>query len=222
MGPGESDQRASGQTFHQLHARIRERVHGEAAAGGQPTGEAVEEAAGNSGQRAAYVEGSAGRQDYERNKRRDQLGADQGKEIPLLTEIVKRQNEMLFLEQELEELPAKLPYDQAHGGRKLEKLNYEKKRFLDCIKLYGYNTRKRMCEMLLEYYDKEKEVLPALSMIVERGGYVKLVGDRLRVQLRRFKNLEIDYADRGLCEDLNAMNPTTLDKYRLPIWFSVS
>jgi hypothetical protein len=145
-----------------------------------------------------------------------------GKEIPLLTEIVKRQNEMLFLEQELEQLPAKIPYDQAHGGRKLEKLNYEKKRFLDCIKLYGYNTRKRMCQMLLEHYDKEKEVLPALSMIVERGGYVKLEGGRLRVQLRRFKNLEIDYAARGLCEDLNAMDPMTLDKYRLPIWFSVS
>jgi len=32
-----------------------------------------------------------------------------GKEIPLLTEIVKRQNEMLFLEQELEGLPTKLP-----------------------------------------------------------------------------------------------------------------
>ena len=145
-----------------------------------------------------------------------------GKEIPLLTEIVKRQNEMLFLKQELEDLPAKIPYDQAHGGRELEKLNYEKKRFLDCIKLYVYNTRKRMCEMLLEHYDKEKGVLPALSMIVERGGYVKLVGDRLRVQLRRFKNLEIDYAARGLCEDLNRMDPMTLDKYRLPIWFSVS
>ena len=145
-----------------------------------------------------------------------------GREIPLLTEIVKRQNEMLFLEQELEGLPAKIPYDQAHGGRKLEKLNYEKKRFLDCIKLYVYNTRKRMCEILLEHYDREKEILPALSMIIERGGYVKLKDGRLRVQLRRFKNLEIDYAARGLCEDLNAMNPMTLDKYRLPIWFDVS
>jgi len=104
----------------------------------------------------------------------------------------------------------------------LEKLNYEKKRFLDCIKLYAYNTRKRMCKILLEHYDREKEVLPALSMIVERGGYVKLESGRLRVQLRRFKNLEIDYAARGLCEDLNRMDPMTLDKYRMPIWFDVS
>jgi len=145
-----------------------------------------------------------------------------GKESPLLTEIVKRQNEMLFLDQDLEGLPAKLSYDQAHGGRKLEKLNYEKKRFLDCIKLYAYNAQKRMCELLLQHYDKEKETLPALSMIVKRGGYVKLEGSRLRVCLRRFKNPEIDYAARGLCEDLNGMDPMTLDKFRLPISFDVS
>lgn len=143
------------------------------------------------------------------------------KEVPLLTEIVKRQNEMLFLDQEIEGLPVKLPYDQAHDGRKLEKLNYEKKRFLDCIKVYAYNAQKRMCNLLLEHYDKEKEILPALSMIVKRGGTVKLQSGRLRVRLKRFKNPEIDYAARGLFEDLNRMDPVTLDRFHLPILFEV-
>ena len=58
-------------------------------------------------------------------------------------------------------------------------------------------------------------------MIVKRGGSLKLQGDRLHVQLQRFKNLEIDYAARGLCEDMNKMAPVTLDKYQLPIWFEV-
>jgi len=144
-----------------------------------------------------------------------------GKEVPLLTEIVKRQNEMLFLDQEIEGLPVKLPYDQAHGGKKLEALNYEKKRFLDCIKVYAYNAQKRMCNLLLEHYDKEKEILPALSMIVKRGGTVKLQGGRLKVRLKRFRNPHIDYAARGLCEDLNGMDPMTLDRFRLPISFEV-
>ena len=143
------------------------------------------------------------------------------KEVPLLTEIVKRQNEMLFLDQEIEGLPVKLPYDQAHDGRKLEKLNYEKKRFLDCIKVYAYNAQKRMCNLLLEHYDKEKEILPALSMIVKRGGTVKLQSGRLRVRLKRFKNPEIDYAARSLFEDLNRMDPMTLDRFHLPILFEV-
>jgi len=94
----------------------------------------------------------------------------------LKIQIAKRETEMLSLDQRMEGLPAKLPYDQVHQGRKLEKLTYEKKRFLDCIKTYSYNAQKRMCELLLEHYGNEKELLPALSMIVKRGGTVKLQG----------------------------------------------
>jgi hypothetical protein len=143
------------------------------------------------------------------------------REIALLEEIAVRENDILFLDNEMEGLPEKVAFDQAHRGRKLEKLNYEKKRFLDCIKVYSYNAQKTMCRLLLDHYDKEKELLPALSMIVKRGGTLKLQGDRLRVQLQRFKNLEIDYAARGLCEDINKMAPVTLDKYQLPVWFEV-
>ncbi len=53
-----------------------------------------------------------------------------------------------------------------------------------------------MCRMLLKYYDRRKEILPALSMIVERAGEVKLEDGKLRVRLRGFRNLEIDYAAR--------------------------
>lgn len=143
------------------------------------------------------------------------------REIDLLEEIAVRENDILFLDNEVGQLPQKVPFDQAHRGRKLKKLNYEKKRFLDCIKVYSYNAQKTMCGLLLEHYDKEKEILPALSMIVKRGGSLKLQGDRLRVRLQRFKNPEIDYIARGLCEDINKMAPVTLDKYQLPIWFEV-
>jgi hypothetical protein len=67
------------------------------------------------------------------------------KEIALLEEIVRRESDVLFLDNEAEGLPVKIPYDQAHRGKKLEKLNYEKKRFLDCIKVYAYNAQRTMC-----------------------------------------------------------------------------
>ncbi len=78
-----------------------------------------------------------------------------------------------------------------------------------------------MCEILLNYYDVKKEILPVLLMIVKRGGYIKLEEGKLRVELRRFRNQTIDYAARHLCEDLNMMEPFTLDKYRLPIHYAV-
>ena len=118
-------------------------------------------------------------------------------------------------------LPSKIPFDQAHGGKKLLKLNFEKKRFLDCIKLFSCNIQEQMCKILLNYYDKPKELMPALAMILNRGGYLKLEHGKLKVSLRRFRNNEIDYAARRLCEDLNAMAPRTLDKFQLPIIYEV-
>jgi hypothetical protein len=142
--------------------------------------------------------------------------------IQLLADIAKADNEILLLKQQIDKTPAKLRFDQVNDGEKLLKLNYEKKRFLDCIKVFVYNMEKKMCGLLLNHYDKQKEVLPALSMIVGRGGHVKLEAGQLRVQLRRFMNSEIDYAARHICEDLNRMNPVTLDKHRLPIRYEVS
>ena len=46
-------------------------------------------------------------------------------------------------------------------------------------------------------------------------------GGRLQVTLRRFKDREIDYAARHLCEDLNRMRPVTLDKFQFPIQYQI-
>jgi transposase len=142
--------------------------------------------------------------------------------IQLLADIAQTDNEILLLNQQIDKTPTKIRFDQVNDGEKLLKLNYEKKRFLDCIKVFVYNMEKKMCELLLNYYDKQKELLPALSMIVGRGGHVKLEAGELKVQLRRFINSEIDYAARHICEDLNRMNPVTLDKHRLPIRYEVA
>ncbi len=142
-------------------------------------------------------------------------------QIELLADIVTGDNQVFFLDQELDKLPKKVPFDRAHSGKKLLNLNFEKKRFLDCIKVFSCNMQQRMCKILLNYYDKKKEIMPALAMILNRGGYMKLEHGNLKVRLRRFKNQEIDYAARRLCEELNAMAPRTLDKFQLPIHYEV-
>ncbi|MHC5090491.1 MAG: putative transposase, partial [Planctomycetota bacterium] len=86
--------------------------------------------------------------------------------IQLLADIAKADNDILLLNQQIDKTPKKIRFDQINDGEKLLKLNYEKKRFLDCIKVFVYNMEKKMCEQLLNYYDKQKELLPALSMIV--------------------------------------------------------
>ena len=144
------------------------------------------------------------------------------KGFPIMESIVRTDNEILLLNRHLDELPAQVRFDEAHDGQKLMTLNYEKKRFMDCIKVFACNLDEAMCRMLLKYYDRRKEILPALSMIVERAGEVKLEGGQLGVKLRRFTNPEIDYAARRLCEDLNRMHPRTQDRFRIPLRYEVT
>jgi hypothetical protein len=139
----------------------------------------------------------------------------------VLADITITESRILLTDQELDKLSAEVPFDQAHGGEKLHRLNHEKKRFLDGIKVFVCNLRAEMGRMLFKHYDWQKEVWPAVSMIVERGGLVRLEKGQLQVTLRRFKDREIDYAARHLCEELNGMSPETLDKFHFPIQFHV-
>ena len=139
----------------------------------------------------------------------------------VLDDIAVVQSSILLTDQQRDQLPAEIPFDEAHAGEKLLRLNHEKKRLVDCLKVFACNLQAEMCRRLLPYYDWQKEVLPALAMIVERSGYVKLERGRLEVSLRRFRNGEIDYAARHLCEDLNRLRPETLDRFHFPIRYNV-
>jgi len=142
--------------------------------------------------------------------------------FPIMESIVRTENEILLLNGQLDELSAQVRFDAAHDGLKLMTLNYEKKRFLDCIKVFTCNLNAAMCRILLKYYARRKEILPALSMIVDRAGEVKLENGEVRVRLRRFTNPEIDYAARRLCDDLNDMAPRTPDRFRIPLRYEIA
>ena len=51
------------------------------------------------------------------------------KQIKLFADIAKLENEILCINREIEKIPAMIHFDQAHGGKRLLQLNYEKKRF---------------------------------------------------------------------------------------------
>lgn len=142
-------------------------------------------------------------------------------EIEIFSEITTIKSQITLLNQEMDKLPKEVKFNEARDGTKLCELDYEKKRFLDCIKVFAYHMENKMCEILVNYYDKKKELWPALAMIIKRGAYIKLEQGKLTVKLRRFKNPEIDFAARHLCQELNQMNPVTLNKFHLPVKYEV-
>jgi len=141
--------------------------------------------------------------------------------LSILADIVGLESQITLLQQKITAMPAKVRYEEAHNGEKLFVLDYEKKRFLDGIKVFVYHMQKKMISYLSKYYDDPKDIHSVLEMIVQRGAYVKLINGNLVVRLKRFMNKDIDFAARHLCEDINQMKPKTLDKYCFPIHFEV-
>ena len=140
----------------------------------------------------------------------------------LCVEMASLQAQVTLLDLEIAKFPKEIRFDEAHDGKQLVELDYEKKRFLDCIKVFTYMMEKKMCSILSRYYDDPKDVYVILSMIVRRGGEIKLDGGRLKVRLKGFKNPEVDFTARRLCEELNQMRPRTLDKHQFPIHYEVA
>jgi hypothetical protein len=74
----------------------------------------------------------------------------------LLTDILRREAEIKEVEEQIKALPARIPFPDAHEGKNLVQQNYEKKRFLDCIKVFVYNMEKQLCSVLLKYFGRWK------------------------------------------------------------------
>ncbi|MBK8869946.1 MAG: hypothetical protein IPN19_02560 [Elusimicrobia bacterium] len=140
----------------------------------------------------------------------------------LCADMVSLEAQITLLELEIAKKSREVRFDEAHDGRQLMELNYEKKRFLDCIKIFTYMMEKKMCSILSPYWDDPKDIYVTLSMIVKRGGEIRLEGNRLKVRLKGFRDRAVDFAAKRLCEELNQMAPRTLDKYQLPIIYEVA
>ena len=91
----------------------------------------------------------------------------------LFVEAIGTDAEKLLIEQRIDQLPEEIPFDEAHEGRRQVRFNYERKRFLDCIKMFTYAMDKKLCEILLSYHDRE-DVWPTLAMIVKQGRICKI------------------------------------------------
>lgn len=143
------------------------------------------------------------------------------KRIKTLSDIEGLRSRILLLNQKIDKLPKKIRFDKAYDGDRLVRFSYERKRFLDNIKIFAYSMEKELCRILSKHYPDPKDIWPILGMIYKRGAYVKLEGNKLFVKLRGFKDPVIDYAARHLCEDINRMRPHTLDKYKFAIHLGI-
>ncbi len=145
-----------------------------------------------------------------------QLKKDNDKRVRAIKSLAR---EIERFNQELAHTPDKVPLSQL-WQQQLQGANLEAKRFLDLMKCLAFNGEQWLLERLLPHY-RGKDVRQVMRHILLRGSEVQLLNQILYVRLKPFDSPKIQAAAEGLCRELTALLPTTLDKFGFRIIYQV-
>lgn len=154
-------------------------------------------------------------------RKRDQVSLQdyKGAHDKKVRAIKSLEREIERVKDELAQTPNQVSFSQA-VGQPLKVANLERKHFFDVLKGLAFNAEEWLLERLTPYY-QGKDVRQALLQILFRGAVVQLVDGVLHVRLKPFDSPKVQAAAVGLCQELNSLEASTLDKFRFPIVYEV-
>jgi hypothetical protein len=123
--------------------------------------------------------------------------------------------------QQLQALPEQVSIIEALAGGKLSACDLEKKKLYDVIQIVAYNAEQMLLEIFQKYYHDPRDVEQILDMLINYGGYVKLYNNTLYVIINYIDQPTYRRAAVGLCKELNALTPKTVDTFQFPLFFKV-
>ncbi|MEK7868343.1 MAG: putative transposase, partial [Candidatus Omnitrophota bacterium] len=122
--------------------------------------------------------------------------------------------------------PKKISLKEAYLHQHLKELDLEKKAVLDSVKITAYNLQRYLMQFINRSTrsnndDSSVNTYDIIKQITKRGARLKLSYNTLYVTIGYFNDKQIQKIAPKLCEHLNSLNPTTLDKFGFQIKYQV-
>jgi transposase len=122
--------------------------------------------------------------------------------------------------------PKKISLKEAYLHQHLKELDLEKKAILDSVKITAYNLQRYLMQFINRSTrsnndDSSLNTYDIIKQITKRGARLKLSYNTLYVTIGYFNDKQIQKIAPKLCEHLNSLNPTTLDKFGFQIKYQV-
>ncbi len=139
--------------------------------------------------------------------------SEDGRKDPFVIKVatLKRMNIMLKkLTTQKKECPEKISLFELTNAVH-EIIPTEGKLILDAMKLCAYNAEEWLLERMEKHYHDWRDPRTILRMIVSQKGDIEVLDDRVIIRLARFSPATYQKAARGLCEELNALEPRSWD-----------
>ena len=114
--------------------------------------------------------------------------------------------------------PKKISLKEAYLHQHLKELDLEKKAILDSMKITAYNLQRYLMQFINRSSRSKNDDSPVntydiIKQITKRGARLKLSYNTLYVIIGYFNDKQIQKIATKICEHLNSLNPTTLDKF---------
>jgi len=143
----------------------------------------------------------------------------------LLIKIKKLEMKKKGLLIQQKKVPQRITEEEAYEMLQLNKFDFEKKRFLDLLKIIAYNIEQQCLEQLTPYsqkYQQDMGLRPILRMLVERGGALKLINDKmLQVTIEDLGGNQQNHQMSCFLQYLNRQNIKTLDQFQFQVVFNM-
>jgi len=125
------------------------------------------------------------------------------------------------LEKKLEELPARVTLESLLD-RPMSHCDLEKKRLYDLMQIIAYHARERLVEEFRQCYNRPQDVKQILDKIINKGGYVRLIGSTLVILLDWIERPAHRQAAESLCQRINRLGTMTEGRLNLRLHFAVA
>ncbi|MBN2535282.1 MAG: hypothetical protein JXB88_20550, partial [Spirochaetales bacterium] len=129
------------------------------------------------------------------------------KRINQLKSMLKKKEETIIqLYDEREYVQEKVSIEEIIKAEDIVRLNSEKKKFLDLMKVLSYNVQQDIVDAIRPIYDNERDVNMFVRELLDRDGIVSMNTDTITISFQPFKSKRKNDALKFLIENANNMN----------------
>lgn len=122
------------------------------------------------------------------------------------SEIEKKEEMIRQLREEREHVAAKVNITEIIEAEDIVRLNSEKKKFFDLMKVLSYNVQQDIVDTIRPVYDNERDVNMFVREILDQEGTIEMSADSITISFRLFKSGKKNEVLKLLIENANNMN----------------
>lgn len=122
------------------------------------------------------------------------------------SEIDKKEEMIRQLREEREHVAEKVSITEIIEAEDIVRLDSEKKKFFDLMKVLSYNVQQDIVDTIRPVYDNERDVNMFVREILDQEGTIDMDADKITISFPRFKSGKKNEVLKLLIENANNMN----------------